>query len=228
MAFVDDRTLTFMGRLGSSIAVLGSVFALVAVSTSAVYNVLAQKEMEEADKPLRIQMSKTDLITPVQQRIQAHEGLMARLKDPVARREEERHLASLYDELGKRDLTFKQLTNAESAFQRSLELDPDNPQYLSDLANLYANAAVRQAEADQKLNFYRSSTVCWESAATNAPDPNQRRTYQEGAAQVRIKAASLLTAQGLSYEARMELEKARSLAPQLAAEIDTLLRGVRS
>jgi tetratricopeptide (TPR) repeat protein len=226
MALANEKTLGFLGRLCVSSAVLGSVFALVAVGTSAVSALLARENLRMVDEPVRRQIPRNDLFTPVEQRIRDHEAMIDRLKDPVAIAEENRNLAVLYEELGKRSFEFAQLPRSEEAYQKCLALDPDNPRYLSDLAQLYATAAVRQEETRQKLTLLRNSSRCWESAATNTPDAVQKREYQQGAASALMGAAKELTIAGLSNEARRELERARSLAPigsAVAHQIDSML-----
>lgn len=226
MALANENAVGFMGRLCVSTAVLGSVFALVAVGTSALSALLARENLRVADAPVRREIPRNDLFTPVEQRIAEHEAMIARLRDPVAVAEENKNLAVLYEELGKRSFEFAQLPRSEEAFQKCLALDPDNPRYLSDLAHLYAAAAVRQAERRQKLTLLRNSSRFWESAATNTPNEDQRRQYQQGAANALIGAARELSSVGLGNEARRELERARSLAPigsVEATQIDQLL-----
>lgn len=230
MAVANENALGFLARLCVSSAVLGSVFALVAVGTSAVSMILARENLRVVDEPVRRQIPRNDLFTPVEQRIRDHEAMIRRLRDPLAITEENRNLAVLYEELGKRSFEFAQLPRAEEAFQKCLALDPDNPRYLSALAQLYATAAVRQEEGKQKLTLLRNSSRFWESAATNTPDVVQKREYQQGAASALVGAAKELTIVGMSREARRELERARALAPigsPLAEQIDVMLNQPR-
>lgn len=226
MAMADGRTVAFWGRLGVSAAVFGSVFLLATASTSAVRSLLVTQELRDVDEPLRRSLVNTDLFTPVEQRIRERELLIGKLHSPAAKKEEERKLASLYQELGKRSFDLNQLPRAEEAYQKSVALDPDNPKYLGDLAQLYAAAAVRQAEAKQRVALLRNSSECYQSAATSTSDPEAKRVYNESAANAMFGAALELSNVGQPGEAREELFRARSLVPNgstIASQIDAML-----
>lgn len=226
----STRTKRFVGRLATSLAVFGSVFFLASASTDAFTTLLLGRELRAADEPVRQAVAQPDLFTPVEVRIQDRERMIAMLRDPVVKREENRKLAGLYEELGKRSFELNQLPRAEEAYQRSLALDPDNPKYLSDLAQLYAAGAVRQAEVRQKLTLYRNSSEFWRTAASKSPDSQQRRRYLDSAASSLFGAARELSQAGMIGEAREELVRARTLAPdgsEIARQIDLLIQQAR-
>ncbi len=226
MAMADGRTLAFWGRMGVSVAIFGSVFLLATASTGAVRSLLLSQELRDVDGPLRRSLAYTDLFTPVEQRIRDREALIGKLHNPASKKEEERKLASLYQELGKRSFDLNQLPRAEEAYQKSVALDPDNPKYLGDLAQLYAAAAVRQAEAKQRVALLRNSSECYQNAATSTADPEVRRAYNESAASAMFGAALELSSVGQPGEAREELFRARSLVKDgstIASQIDAML-----
>ncbi len=226
MAWVSERTSSFVMRGTVCVAVFGSVLGLAGVSTQAAVTFLSREELRESDSSIRREFVNRDLFTTVEQRIKDHEAMIRRLRSPIARKEEQRNLAVLYAELGERSLGFNQLPRAEEAMQKSVMLDPDNPKYLGELANLYAAAAVRQAEFKHRVSLYRNSSQLWQNAATNTNDPLQKTEFRQGAASALMGVASELSRVGLSNDARRELETAREFARDgtpLAYQIDQML-----
>ncbi len=222
----NPRLLSFMSRLGVSICVFGAVLCLGAVSVSTLNNVLARQALSASDEPVRTQLNRTDIFTPVEQRIRDRENMIARLRNPVAIREEQRQLAPLYEEFGKKNLDLGQFARAEQAYQRATNLDPDSAKYSGDLAQLYALAAVRQSEARQRLMLLRNSSDYFQAAATTEENPDRKRQYQDGAATALYSTATELRQSGLNSEALRELQKARQIVragSPLANQIDSML-----
>lgn len=230
MTWEQEQTWRFLSRCAMCVAVCGSVLALGGVTTHTALAFLSREEVRESDDSIRRAFANRDLFTTIEQRITDHESMIARLKSPVARREEQRNLAVLYEELGTRSLGFNQMPRAEEAYQKCATLDPQNPKYMGDLANLYASAALKQAESKQRVSLLRNSSQLWQSAATTTRDPGQRIQFRQGAASALLGLASEFTRAGLTGEARRELETAKELVEAgspLQQQIDRLLTEVR-
>lgn len=227
---MDRGGLEFLGRLGVSVAVLGSALSLATVSTSSVVTLLNRQEVVAVDTNIKKQLAdSTDIFTPVESRIQRREQLIAQLKDPNAVEIERRKLAPLYNELGKKSFDLGQFARAEESYQRSLLVDPKNPTTLSNLAGLYVSAAVRQSESRQRLTLFRNASTYFESARTVESNPNRKRQYESRAATSLFSVATELRRSGLNSEAVRELQRARSLAPDdspLAIQIDQMLQSL--
>jgi tetratricopeptide (TPR) repeat protein len=220
---------SFVTRVAACVAVFGSLVALGSVAIGSAVGVLRQNQVGQTDDVLRAQFSQRDLFTSVEQRIAEQEKLIKQLKSPEAKREEERNLAALYEELGNRSVSFNQLPRAEEAFLKSRTLDPDNPRYLTDLATLYAAAAVRQAESRQRVSLLRNSSQLFADAASVVSDPGMQAEYRNGAANALIGVASEFSRAGQAMKAIRELNLARDLAVDgstVEAKIDQMLNQV--
>lgn len=225
---MDRGGLEFLGRLGVSVAVLGSALALATISTSTALAILSGNGAVSEDLSVRNKLEDhTDLFTPVETRIKQREQLIAQLKDPNAVETERRKLAPLYNELGKKSFDLGQFARAEESYQRSLAADPKNPTTLSNLAGLYASAAVRQSESRQRLTLFRNASDYFQSARTVENNPSRKRQYETHAASSLFSAANELKRSGMNSEAIRELQRARALVTSdspLALQIDQMLQ----
>jgi tetratricopeptide (TPR) repeat protein len=223
---MTESKLSFFKKVLTVAIVLGAVMALASVSYLTVDNLLSRSTLRDHDDYLLKQLSDQDLFTPLEQRIAERENLLPKLKDPLAIREQERKLASLYEELGKRSLNLGQLARAEQNFQKALHLDPGNTSFLTQIANLYATAAQRQSEAIQRMELWRSSTQHWQTAIHVESDPQKKRGYATSAATAAYHLANEFRSVGDRQRARTELLKARDWAPansSIKGQIDQLL-----
>lgn len=227
---MGDQGLEFLGRLGVSIAVLGSALALASVSVSSAVEVLNRQEVVADDQSIRQKLNDSnDLFTPVETRIQMREQLIEKLRDPVAVAAERKKLAPLYNELGRKSFDLGQFARAEESYQRSLAVDPDNTVTLGNLAGLYASAAVRQSERRQRLTLFRNASNYFETARTREINPNRKRQFEANAASSRFSIAAELRRSGMNSEAIRELQRARALVPNdspLAAQINRMLNSI--
>ncbi len=224
---MERAGLDFLGRLGVSVAVLGSALVLASVSVSSAVTLLNRQEAVADDRDLRQKLAdQNDVFTPIEVRIQNREQLVAQLRDPVAIEVERKRIAPLYNELGKKSFDLGQFARAEESYQRSLSLDPENPVTLGSLAGLYASAAVRQSEARQRLTLLRNASSYFQTARRVENNPTRRRQYETRAASSLFSVATELRRSGLNSEAVRELQRARTLAPTdspLAQQIDQML-----
>lgn len=227
---MGDQGLEFLGRLGVSIAVLGSALALASVSVSSAVEVLNRQEVVADDQSIRQRLNDgNDIFTPVETRIQMREQLIEKLRDPVAVAAERKKLAPLYNELGRKSFDLGQFARAEESYQRSLAVDPDNTVTLGNLAGLYASAAVRQSERRQRLTLFRNASNYFETARTREINPNRKRQFEANAASSRFSIAAELRRSGMNSEAIRELQRARALVPNdspLAAQINRMLNSI--
>lgn len=227
---MERAGLEFLGRLGVSVAVLGSALALGSVSVTTALTLLNRQEVVADDLDLRHKLAdQHDAFTPIEVRIENRERLVAQLRDPVTKAVERKRTAPLYNELGKKSFDLGQFARAEEAYHRSLTLDPDNPVTLGNLAGLYASAAIRQSEARQRLTLLRNASTYFQSARTVENNPTRRRQYETRAASSLFSMATELSRSGLNTEAIRELQRARTLAPSdspLAQQIDQMLTNI--
>jgi tetratricopeptide (TPR) repeat protein len=218
-----------LGRVAVSVCVFGSSVALCVVSYGAVRTLAARDSIRNQDEYVRANYVRTDIFTPVEQRISDQEAMIQRLQDPIIIQEEQRKLATLYQELGQRNLAMSRLSRAEEAYHVAAKLDPNNPQYISDVAILYATAAAQQREREQRVALFVSSSEYWQSAINLERDPARRKKWSEGAANAAYMAARELRQAGRRVQAINELSKARVWAPSgsnLQREIEALFNQI--
>jgi tetratricopeptide (TPR) repeat protein len=163
---------------------------------------------------------------PVEERIAKREELIAQLKDKAVIQGQRKSLAALYDEQGQLNLMASNFTVAEQSFQTASELDPKNSIYLSDMAELYAQVAVRQGAPDHKVELLKNSTEFFDNALNVENDESKRRELAGRAADVSYNLGrEEMKVPGRQTEAIANLMKAKQLAPgsQVARYADELI-----
>ena len=226
MKFFGDRQYwDFAGRLGVSVAVLGSAFALGSVSVSTVRTILDRKEIEAADQPVAQQLGQTNILTPVEKQIEDHEAILTQLQDPVAVDVTKKKLASLYSESARKYTGLRDFTRTEMAYQKAILLDPNNPAYMADLAALYSERARRQRDASMRVSLYRSSRQYYRQASRRARQPEAAQSYVTNAGATTLSLAKDLLATGRRTEANEMLKDAATWAtPDVVREIAAMLK----
>ncbi|HZH99477.1 MAG TPA: hypothetical protein VEX38_10940 [Fimbriimonadaceae bacterium] len=213
-------------RVLTAIAILASVLGLASVSYLTVDTLLSRSSLKDHDQYVLGRLSDQDLFTPLEQRIAERERLIAKLKDPIEVKHQQRKLATLYEDLGKRSLNLGQLARAEQSFQKAHSLDPHNTAFLSQIANLYAMAAAKQTEHDQRLELWRSSTEHWQTAVSMELNPQKKKEYASSAASASYQLATEFRSSGDREKARLELLRAKAWAPdnsRIRTQIDQML-----
>lgn len=223
MKFFNNRQYwDFAARLGVSVAVLGSAFALGSVSVTSVRSLMTQKELEASDQPVTAQLD--DSSAPVEKQIQNHEEILAKLQDPIAVDTTKEKLAHLYSELGKKSASLNEFPHTEMAYQKAINLDPSNPDYMADLASLYSERARRQRDASMRVTLYRSSRQYYRQAWQNERQPEVAQTYVNNAGATTLSLAKDLMATGRRTEVNEMLKEAESWAtPDVIREINAIL-----
>jgi len=174
---LKPETKVFLGRLFLTLAVVGTLVALIIVGIDALSKATSRAELQRKDENTVTQIAKVDSNLPIEDQIYKRQQLINSLQDKVTISEQQRQLAVLYQKLaGKSDFI-----QAESALKKSIELDPDNADYYSNLGNLYSNQALKCQNDDDKLNCLINGAENWQKAADLADD-KKKETYENGAA----------------------------------------------
>ncbi len=214
----------FGSRLLVSVSVLGSAIALGTISVSAVKTMVDRKELTEADRLTRVRLDSTMAGTTIERQIEEHETLLSALKDPVSVQEEQKSLAGLYSQLGRKSEVGQQFAESEAAYQRALNLDPNNAVYMAALANLYNDRAQTQPNPGMKLTLYQTSRQFYRQASTRAVRQEAAQDYSNNAAIATLGLARQLRATGRWQEAEQNLREATDWAmPDVRRQINAML-----
>jgi serine/threonine-protein kinase len=174
---LKPETKVFLGRLFLTLAVVGTLVALIIVGIDALSKAASRAELQGRDEYTVMQIAQVDSKLPIEDQIAKRQQLIATLKDRVTIAEQNRQLAVLYQKLAAKS----DFIQAESALKKSIELDPNNADYYSNLGNLYANEALRRQNDDDKLNCLINGAQNWQMAADRADD-KKKDSYDKGAA----------------------------------------------
>ena len=229
--FQPDK-LRFAQTAAFALVAVGGFAYLAFTCVSAIKEAMNGVDPVKHDQAILQQVHpSTNPNVPVEQRIAEREALIAQLTDPKTIQAQKQLLASLYDEQGLSFLSGDRLGLAEQSFQTALALDQTHPEYSSDLAGLYARAAVRQSETDPKVRLLKNSSQYYQTAAAYEPDSVKRAalvgkeadaSYQLGQEELREPGSK---ASGI-----LDLEKAKDLAgpgSKIALSVDQVLSQVR-
>jgi hypothetical protein len=218
-------TAILLGKAILCIALVTSFVFLINMGTQLVRSVLDEPSDRDHDQRL---LARLDGATTLEEQIARRQEMLGMFRDKKIAAAERKELAVLYDREGQQFLSTGNLLAAEENFHNAKDLDPKNPDYCSELAQLYAQAALNEAQAP-KFQLLRNSEQSYEDAANRASDSGLRQKYSYNAAsqsfnlgQEELKVPdSASKAEGLSA-----LQKAKSLAPPgspLAQQADDLL-----
>jgi len=214
----------FAARLGVSVAVLGSAFALGSVSVSTVSTLLNQKTSEVADRSATDYLAQNHLLTPVEKQIAEHEELLERIQNPANKEVAQKRLANLYVQLATKHRTLQDFTKTEMALQKAISLDSSNPDYMAQLAGLYQDRARGQGNASMRVALYRSSRQYYRQASRRARQPQAAQTYVSSAGATSVSLARDLIATGQRTEVNAMLQEAKTWAPpEVVQQIAALL-----
>ncbi|CAN5535448.1 hypothetical protein BH11ARM2_BH11ARM2_31470 [soil metagenome] len=184
--------ISFLRQLLIWFLVIGTLLALVIVSVQAIGRAMSAYASTSHDKTVNSNALKQDTRIPVDERIRILQAYRAKLTSQARKEEADRTLASLYEEQGQTQLTKSQLAAAEESYKRAIDLDPQNPDLLSNLGNVYGQLAQREPDARQRAELYRQSGEYWAKAANV-------ETGKDKARQDRLSAGTMLY--GFAYEA---------------------------
>lgn len=221
---MKPETKVFISRLCVTLIVLGTLFGLVIIGVNAMSTALGRYQLQEQDRAKRERFVREDTGQSLEKRIADYEIFISNLQSKEGRAEERKNIAALYEKLGKRYLSMGMHPEAESAFLKSAENDPDNPAYASDLANLYTLFAEK-SRGEQKIVMLDASATQWQRAAEHETNNTKRQSYASGAAVSLFNYASVV-ADSDPRLAREKLYQARDLAlpsSQIAVEIQHLI-----
>lgn len=214
----------FASRLGVSLAVFGSAFALGSISLSTVRTVLDRKELAENDRLVRGRLDNKVSTAPIEKQIQDHETLLAELKDPISIADEQKNLAGMYSQFGRKSELSRRFPESEAAYQRALSLDPNNSDYMAALASLYNARAQQQQNPVMKVTLYQTSRQFFLQASERESRPAAAEAYSNNAAIATIGLARELRAAGRFEEATKNLKEAAEWAgPDVRRQINSML-----
>ncbi|RYG43305.1 tetratricopeptide repeat protein [bacterium] len=169
-----------MRQLGLWLLIIGTLLALVIVVVQSLGRIMERYAADQQDRqvpPLTVQDSRM----PVTERIQNLEKYRTQLRSPERLAQANRDLAVLYEEFGRGQLEQKELAKAEVSYKKAIDLDPQNPALLSNLADVYYRLAVIEPDAGQRAQLWRQSGVHWAKAAQEEPSGEKSIQYREQA-----------------------------------------------
>ena len=222
----------FLKRLLVTTLIVGTLLCLVAVGVSALSESVKRYNAQQRDQQLVPDALAVDSRTPIPERISALEQYRAKLESVSQQEKVNRDIAVLYQQLGNQVLQDQNGLQAESYFQKSIELDPHNAAYYSSLASLYDGRAEAQNDPDQRTDLWRVAGENWSKAADRETDAaNQREYSQRAAFDLYNYAAELSSRNDAShrseirqalYEASNRVEGKTDLATQIQALLSTV------
>ena len=222
----------FLKRLLVTTLIVGTLLCLVAVGVSALSEAVKRYNAQQRDQQLVPDALAVDSRTPITERISALEQYRAKLESVSQQEKVNRDIAVLYQQLGNQVLQDQNGLQAESYFQKSIELDPHNAAYYSSLASLYDGRAEAQNDPDQRTDLWRVAGENWSKAADRETDAaNQREYSQRAAFDLYNYAAELSSRNDAShrseirqalYEASNRVEGKTDLATQIQALLSTV------
>jgi eukaryotic-like serine/threonine-protein kinase len=218
------ETKVFLGRLLTTVIIMGTLFVLVLVGINSLSVAVERKRLESVDQELRSRLQTQDPSVPVQQRIEEREAVIDRLQSEVSRKEERRNLAVLYEELGKQRMERRDLPGAEASFRKSLELDPFNPAYSSDLGHLYSMAARAEGDSMKRSTLWSQAAEFWGMAGKYEPRQDKKAQYNEAAATALYTLAVELIMNNRHDEAVRHLRSAAEIVPEGAGIRNDIFR----
>ncbi|HEY3780655.1 MAG TPA: hypothetical protein VGL56_06200 [Fimbriimonadaceae bacterium] len=208
--------------------ILACIYGLFDTTAAAFADGFLTSPNKDHDAQLLRMTYNIDPSLPLQEQIAKRVQLLGQLHDPAMKSNLKRELAAQYCNQGHLYLLQGQAATAEHSFQLAIENDPNNPVYPRMVAQLYADAAVKQAETDNKLNLLRSSSAYYHEALMHESD-NSHRQYlaaQEATESYTLAKTEFYTPNGKSA-AKYDLQRAKELAPAgtpVARDIDQLLQ----
>ncbi|RYG34710.1 serine/threonine protein kinase [bacterium] len=221
--------ISFLRQLGLWIVIIGTLLALVIVVVQSLGRLMERYSATQQDKQIApIQVPDTRI--PVQERIQTLEKYRSQLRSPERLAEAKRVLGALYGELGHDQLDAKQLAQAEVSYKKAIDLDPNNPAGLSNLADVYGRLAQFEPDVGQRAQLWRQSGVYWEKAAKEEPSGAKSDAYREQASAMFYQfayEANAMNDLSLRPDVRDALYDAQRLAPpgsQLEARVREMLK----
>lgn len=167
---------------------------------------------EQEQQRIRVQLAEMNGARPVADQIAEYERALAGpLTDAVSRGLVIRDLAILYERRGQELEAVSDLGGAERHYLRAVELDPANPLFHTDLAAVYARAALESAGVEDRVYLLEKSGGHWEEAARLAESRSRgdAAKYRTAAANAYERIAGELRATGQA--ARAEGYRARAL-----------------
>jgi len=232
MRLVSPTSVNVFGRMLVAVVVVGSLAAFANVTVGVIHAALTgQTTLQHDVEVLNDPKVSLDIYTPVEQRIANREDILRRLQSKAAIKSQEKVLAGLFEEQGHKAEASGDWTRAEDSYYTASNLDRDSAQYARDIAQLYANAAVKQNDSSHRQDLWRSSSQYWDNALTLAHDSSLKRSFSTEAATVAFNWANDLKSQGRLPEALNKLQRAKAMVPpntQLSQQIDFLIEQVRN
>lgn len=212
---LKPETVVFLRKTALAALILGSLLAIMLVITAAIVNTYQQGNAKVKDSQIATQIASLDSHLPINERISQAERLLSQV--PIAKNSDAaKNVALLYETSGKQALADNHPVEAESAFQRGLELDSTNAALYSELGSLYYDDAVNRAanEADQ-VKLLVNSGDNWYLAHQNSSNPAQREQFGQSAASTYVSAIRIVEriGGGDPKVIRSYLYKAREAAP---------------
>jgi serine/threonine-protein kinase len=213
---LKPETTHFIGRLFLTFLVMGTGFAVMIVFIGAISTMLNraqtqsqdQATMRQIDQELKGKDSARDKIDKLEQ-------LIPHLRSPEYANPQKRNLAVLYEDKGKEEMASGDLITAEKDFERAHELDPNSPEFMSDLAALYLNQAKAQPKIEDRAPLYGESIKFWDMAAmTPGLNQAQHDKYIEEEGQTYLAEAHELSQAGRNQDAVDAIHNAYGVVPE--------------
>ncbi len=226
------ETIGFLKSLATTIVILGTLFMLVIVATDSCSRTLQNINAERQDQQISKRVSAGNQAVPVEDRINEAEAQRAKLQSASRQSEEDRNIAALREEEGKGYLSVSDYIHAEKSFSAAAELDPHNPAYFTDLADLYSKQAQNEQDPLQRADLWKKSAQTWQVAASEEPDATRNKQYKEATATMYYYYASDVARSGdmtqksearsALYEARDNASANSALGPRIQQLLATL------
>jgi len=225
---LKPEQVVFAKKIAITFVLVGTLFAVIIVALSALMGALQAEDSRRKSSDVVRKIDGMDRRIPVDERIRKGLALRSQVQDASARREIDRSLAVLYEELANKELTRGNETEAELNFQEAITMDGQNPAYHAALAKLYDQQARRVGDLTTQFKFLQNAGQQWRLAHDLEPDLKKKGSYGDAAARALYGAAEAGLRGNVTdpFTARQLLNDAREAAPsgsEIARFIDDAL-----
>lgn len=179
---LKPETKQFFGKLTIALLIMGALFGLIIVGINAISQVLERSNNSQVDAAVVQKISAIDPTKPLETQISEMLSLIGQLKGDIERKNAKANLAVLYERVGKKAQSNRDLIGAESNFQNAIDADPNNALLYTNLGNLYYMQASSEQDPQTRLALLQRSAEAWGNAANKESNPVQKTGYAEKAA----------------------------------------------
>jgi len=208
---ISGETKQFLGKLFLTLILVSTLFVLLFVAVNAVSTSVSNEQKRRKDNQVRLKMSQGAAQSlSLDDQITAAIAGLQELSSEQAIGEAKRHIATLCEQAGKRDMQAGRLEDAEAQFLRALEYEPNNGLLYTNLGSLYTALSQVQSDSRAKASLLAKAGDKWVKAGDLLGQ--QGNSQYEAGAQCYYEAAMIHAAEKRIRDSRDLLIKGERFA----------------